>query len=415
MNSSRALRFLGIDLSPESSDEKRRRTLIRVQLWVLVMGGVVAFVTTPLLIPTGLVGSQQEIFALLLGSFLASIGGSTIYVINERFSVDLAAVAFLVLVVALVAISDTPQQVINGRALFFFSLPITAASFNLRPWASFVAATLSTLVLIGYAILLGGVLPNLPGAIGFYSLATIMWLSAETLNSAFQTLNAAREDIEAQRNRALLYLDLIGHDITNKLQAILMASDVLKSSNGIGPVEMISALIEQSVEECASLSRQVKRTQDLYSKPLEPVLLVEHVQTALDVFVDEHGENKIIADFDVQNAYVYADGFLQELILIFLRNAVQHSNRENLTIWIRVTESEDRFHVSIADNGIGISDDRKLQLFERSRRYGGVGLHVSKQIVEKYDGDIEVTDRIPGNPSSGAEFIISLPKWEEES
>lgn len=415
MNSSRAFGFLGIDIDSDSTDEQRRRTLIRVELWTLILGSIFTVVTTLILIPTDLVGSESEVSALLIGSLSVFAGGCVIYVLNERVSVDLAAISFLLLFIGLVAISDTPQQVVNGRALFFFSFPITAASFNLRPWASFVAATLSTLVLIIYAVVLGGVLPNVPGIIGFYSLATILWLSAETLNKALETLSSAREDIEAQRNRALLYLDLIGHDITNKLQAILMASDILKLSNGTEPVEMISSLIEDSVEECVHLSRLVKRTQNLYVKPLKPVSMGENVRKALKTFMNEHGETSVKVDFEVEEAYVYADEFLQDLLLILLRNTVEHSDRDDLIVWIHVSESERHIEVAIADNGVGIPDDRKSQLFDSSRRYGGVGLHVSKQIVDKYDGNIELTDRIPGNPSAGAKFIISLPKRERQS
>lgn len=415
MNSSAALGFLGITIDSDSTDEQRRRTLIRVEIWTFILGSILTFVTVLVLIPTGMVGSGSEVSALLLGSLSVFAGGCVIHALNERVSVDLAAISFLLLFTGLVAISDTPQQVINGRALFFFSLPITAASFNLRPWASFIAATLSTLVVIIYAALIGGVLPNLPGIIGFYALATIMWLSAETLNKALETLSSAREDIEAQRSRALLYLDLIGHDITNKLQAILMASDVLKLSNGLEPIEKTSSLIEDSVQECAHLSRQVKRTRNLYMKPLEPVSISENVRKALETFMNEHSEISVKADFEVQHAYVCADEFLQDLLLILLRNTVEHSDRDDLTVWIHVSESERHIKVAIADNGVGIPDDRKSQIFDSSRRYGGVGLHISKQIVDKYDGTIEITNRIPGNPSAGAKFIISLPKQERES
>jgi signal transduction histidine kinase len=68
------------------------------------------------------------------------------------------------------------------------------------------------------------------------------------------------------------------------------------------------------------------------------------------------------------------------------------------------------YEVSIADNGIGIPDAVKASLFDTSRRFGGLGLHTARYIVEKYNGRIEVHDRVNGNPGQGAEFRIWIPK-----
>ncbi|MBD3157368.1 MAG: hypothetical protein GF309_01145 [Candidatus Lokiarchaeota archaeon] len=406
--------FPNLEIDPESSNKQRRRGLLKVQLLAIIICAAILLILVILLTPSGLVGTQTEWEYLIFGALAASLGAAFIYAINEKLSIDLAAILYLLFLIFLVAVSDTPQHVVNGRALFLFSLPITAASFTFRPWASFATATLSSMVLLGYAAFIGGVLPNIPGIMAFFILATVMWLSAETLNRALKNLSKTKEELESQRNRALFYLDLIGHDITNKLQAILMATEVLRSTDGTVSVAAITDLIEDTVEECASLSNQVRKTHNLYSTKLQKLLLVDEIKASLRLFESEYPDADVVTDFEIDQPYVQADEFLQELFLILLRNAAQHAERDTVTVWVNATELDSQFRVSVADNGRGIPDERKRHLFDSERRYGGVGLHVAKQIVTKYDGAIDITDRIEGNPSAGAKFNIYLPRWQNQ-
>jgi len=67
----------------------------------------------------------------------------------------------------------------------------------------------------------------------------------------------------------------------------------------------------------------------------------------------------------------------------------------------------------ISDNGEGIPDPVMEVLFDISQRFAGVGLHQSKEIMDKYGGCIIVTDRIESEPKSGAAFKLWLPIAEE--
>ncbi|MCW3987411.1 MAG: hypothetical protein NWE87_03755, partial [Candidatus Bathyarchaeota archaeon] len=48
--------------------------------------------------------------------------------------------------------------------------------------------------------------------------------------------------------------------------------------------------------------------------------------------------------------------------------------------------------------------------FDTSRRFGGVGLHQAKHIIEKYGGRIEAYDRVHGQPGRGAGILMWFPK-----
>jgi signal transduction histidine kinase len=112
-------------------------------------------------------------------------------------------------------------------------------------------------------------------------------------------------------------------------------------------------------------------------------------------------------------APVKADKFLDMMVRNLLDNAVGHNDDEESRIWVKLRDSKGGYEFSIADDGPGIRDELKEVLFDPNRRFGGVGIHVVRQIAEKYGGNIEVRDRIEGQYNMGVEFRVWLPKASE--
>lgn len=84
---------------------------------------------------------------------------------------------------------------------------------------------------------------------------------------------------------------------------------------------------------------------------------------------------------------------------------------------IEIAVDSDEGHVSliVRDHGIGIPADKLPYVFDRfergvsSRNYGGLGLglYVSRQLVEAHGGRI----RVKSDPGDGATFIVELPRY----
>jgi signal transduction histidine kinase len=110
-----------------------------------------------------------------------------------------------------------------------------------------------------------------------------------------------------------------------------------------------------------------------------------------------------------------ADEFIYATIMGILVNAVEHNPTVEKHVWIRLRESIEGYEISVSDNGSGIKENQKANLFDTQRRFGGVSLHLTKHALEKYRGTIKVYDRIPGEPEKGAEFLIWLPKANTSS
>ena len=68
----------------------------------------------------------------------------------------------------------------------------------------------------------------------------------------------------------------------------------------------------------------------------------------------------------------------------------------------------------MADTGPGIPDDLKKVIFERFQRGKGkksgkgLGLYITRIIVERYGGRIWAEDRVPGQPAQGAVIRVRL-------
>ena len=106
-------------------------------------------------------------------------------------------------------------------------------------------------------------------------------------------------------------------------------------------------------------------------------------------------------------------------------NSIRHNQHDNVEIIIKISKLEENginyYKMEFIDNGIGIQDNRKKEIFfrgpsERMKRYGtGLGLSLVNKIIETYKGKIWVEDRVKGDYSKGSNFIILIPEVKNNS
>ena len=212
-----------LDVPTSDPDDARRRRLLNILLLGIFVVAVLAIVGT--LIDSALrqgvdpVETRTTIFATIL----AIVGIVIIYQINRRFSGYVAGLMFLLLLTGIFVISDSPQQLTEGRSLFLFTIPITISSLILAPRASFLLAGISSVIVSWLALSIGFAV-NVFVIAGFFVLAIVSWLAARSLEQALQELRVInanldqvviertqelaqaleRERIEAGRNQAIL-------------------------------------------------------------------------------------------------------------------------------------------------------------------------------------------------------------------
>ncbi len=109
---------------------------------------------------------------------------------------------------------------------------------------------------------------------------------------------------------------------------------------------------------------------------------------------------------------------LEQVLGNLLENAVKYSP-DGSDITVTVDDKGDAFVTAVCDRGIGIPSDELAQVFERFHRgrhvsstnYGGLGLglYITKQIIERHGGTIWVDSK----EGQGTTFYFSLPAEEK--
>ena len=103
-----------------------------------------------------------------------------------------------------------------------------------------------------------------------------------------------------------------------------------------------------------------------------------------------------------------------------LINGVNYNNSETIEISIKISkllrDTEPFVKIEFMDNGIGVDDRRKKLIFQRgNREYKGtkgmgLGLSLVTKILESYNGEIWVEDKVKGDHSKGSNFVIVVPE-----
>jgi len=218
------------------------------------------------------------------------------------------------------------------------------------------------------------------------------------------------KELQLASKRAILYIDLMGHDVSNQLQIVLSCNALLKERALTPDVGYLMELIDDSISECHRIVSKAKSTENL---PQFPLTVRDRRAVLIDCIrvIEEDDEDiDIETTFVVDKAPILADEFLEYLIDNILENAVVHNPSQEKRIWIIMKQRNHGYEVSISDNGTGINKQMKKDLFNLTRRFGGMGLHQVKEILEKYKGRISVTDRVSGFPEYGARFQIWIPE-----
>jgi two-component system, NtrC family, sensor kinase len=104
---------------------------------------------------------------------------------------------------------------------------------------------------------------------------------------------------------------------------------------------------------------------------------------------------------------------LQQVLVNLLVNAV-HAMPDGGTLLLATRDRDDAIEISIADSGPGLGDELLAQVFEPfvTRKAGGtgLGLWISRMLVERYGGDLRAANR--GDGATGAVFSVLLPAEE---
>jgi signal transduction histidine kinase len=193
---------------------------------------------------------------------------------------------------------------------------------------------------------------------------------------------------------------VIAHEINNPLEAIANALFLVRSEPSLeGEAQHFARLAE---EEVARIQHITQQTLSFYRESRSPISV--SIRAVLDDVLDFQARRLQISQIAVERRYrndTVIMGFPAELKQVFLNiigNAIQAMPRGG-RLRISTRESDDYssprrgLRVSVCDTGSGIQPEDAQRLFEpffttKSNHGTGLGLWVSKGIIEKYQGTI---------------------------
>jgi PAS domain S-box-containing protein len=208
-----------IDVPSTDPEGARRGRLLNILLLGTFVLVVVGLILTALVDVSGI---YEDTALIYMGGAVMLVGLAVIFAINRRGWVTVAAALF-VLVFIVVLTFDDPEQVVNGRSLFLFAIPILMASVLLQPYAGFVAAAIISLVNIAIG-LNAQIVPNLIAILGFWAIAMVSWLSARSLERALEDIRLINRELDervVERTQDLAAALAREHAEANRREAIL--------------------------------------------------------------------------------------------------------------------------------------------------------------------------------------------------
>jgi PAS domain S-box-containing protein len=209
----------------------------------------------------------------------------------------------------------------------------------------------------------------------------------------------------------------IAHEINNPLESIGNLLYITKGTPGL-PIEAVEQLV-LAEQELARISHITRQTLGFYREHTAPdqIEMPALVESVLKLYSNRLKTKNITVerDFGECPPILGLSGELRQVVANLISNAAD-AVYENGTIRVKLlcVENSDGkvVRVRIEDDGPGIAAEHKDKIFEpfftTKQDVGtGLGLWVTKEIVERHGGSIQVQCRDKG--SSGAVFSVLLP------
>jgi signal transduction histidine kinase len=228
-------------------------------------------------------------------------------------------------------------------------------------------------------------------------------------------------ELRDAKAQAELYLDLMGHDINNLNQIgmgfLELALETLSLDDRTK--EMISKPLE-ALESSTRLIDNVRKLQRVKDKGLKlhAINAGDIIRAIMPRYSNIAGRDIKINFTEDRECLVWANDLLADVFSNIIGNTIKHSRGPLTTdIHLSSVNVDDKKYciVKIEDNGPGIPDELKSTLFARYKKgYAkasgmGLGLYLVKTLVEDFHGEAWVEDRVQGDYTKGARFVVMLP------
>ena len=247
--------------------------------------------------------------------------------------------------------------------------------------------------------------------LSYVSIFESFWLQTETCKKVKETESMQKD-----------FIGIAAHELRNPIQPILGLAEILKSK--IKDAEQ-NELLDVIIRNAKRLKRLTEDILDVTKIESQSLDLKREQFNLSDVITNAMNDIMINIDFlrksqrnavkllyhQPQDIFIQADkGRITQVILNLLSNAVKSTEEGTISVILEKKEDNDHVVISLKDTGTGIDPEILPRLFTKFARKSftgtGLGLYISKSIVEAHGGKIGGENNSDGR---GATFAFSLP------
>ena len=250
-------------------------------------------------------------------------------------------------------------------------------------------------------------------------LSVLLPLERDKTDRYLLTERARSDEAVAHRDD---FLGIVAHDLRNLLGGIVMSAGVLADSApegeagkamdvGTKRIQRYAARMNRLIGDLVDVASIEAGKLSLTHEPGDPSALIVE---AVDMFrgsASAKGITLEAAPIAPLEAEVDHDRMIQVLANL-ITNAIKFTPQGG-TIGVRCEHTEAELRFSVRDNGVGIPDTMLEAIFERFWQVGkndkrgvGLGLYISRCIVEAHGGTIHAESKL----GEGSTFVFTVPR-----
>ncbi|WP_288331601.1 HAMP domain-containing sensor histidine kinase [uncultured Alistipes sp.] len=230
-------------------------------------------------------------------------------------------------------------------------------------------------------------------------------------------LEKARIHAEESDRMKSFFLTNTTHELRTPLNAIVGFSELLMTDSApedkqeyMRIIRLNSEVLLHLINDLLDLSKIETGTLDYEYSDVELNAVMEELEGGFRIRQPENSPVRITFHRQYPASYLHTDRKrLIQVVANFLSNAVKFTANGSIDFGFEIRGSE--LYIYVTDTGTGISEEHQRELFQRFTKAGsfkqgiGIGLAISKSIVETLGGDIGVESQI----GKGSTFWFTLP------
>ncbi|MBP5342605.1 response regulator [bacterium] len=249
-----------------------------------------------------------------------------------------------------------------------------------------------------------------------------------------EILSSALQSAEQASKAKTVFLSNMSHEIRTPMNAIIGLSNIAlndpdissKTRNHLEKIDASAEHLLSLINDILDMSRIESGRLILRNEDFSFARLIEQINSMFSGQCQEKGiDYHCIIDSEISDYYNGDNTKLKQILINLIGNAVKFTDKDgkvSLSIKKKAEiDNKETLEIVVEDTGVGISEEFLPQIFETftqenptsTNKYGssGLGLAITKNIVEMMNGDI----RVESKKNEGTKFTVTITLSKTQS